>query len=344
MMQVRWDKGLCGAFARVHCACTRVAGVPPLASCSLGLGETSTRLFQEDGIGGNAIAWSPDHNLLAFGCNVGCAETGPLSLWDLSTRTRLRKLDATSINGVKFTKDLLIAAERLNKVSIWDLTKQNSSPLYSIDMASNSQASWVTLEGLDVSTHEEILAVAEFNPGRVSLVNLSLGSLQAYLPCEDDDAGLSEVPLPPWVSDCFSVGMQQAEMQGSCTDPAEGENIRKHCPKTCSSCPSPSAAPKEFTYPGQNIYDVAFHPTDPDILVVCGGSESSGFILLQNIQTGTVRQLDGHKQRVYSVSFSALGGLLASGSEDGSVKIWNTNSLQLVHQLRIHSKRVKNVA
>ena len=42
----------------------------------------------------------------------------------------------------------------------------------------------------------------------------------------------------------------------------------------------------------------------------------------------------GHTAGVFGVAFSANAGLLASGSDDGTVKLWDTSSFSLMRTLR----------
>jgi WD40 repeat protein len=52
----------------------------------------------------------------------------------------------------------------------------------------------------------------------------------------------------------------------------------------------------------------------------------------------------GHLRRVSSVALSASGDLLASGSDDGTVKLWDTRSGRLLYSLEGHGGMVNSVA
>jgi WD40 repeat protein len=57
-----------------------------------------------------------------------------------------------------------------------------------------------------------------------------------------------------------------------------------------------------------------------------------------------LRTLKGHAGKVFSVAFSPDGSRLASGSNDGTIKIWDTASGQVQRTLKGHSREVWRVA
>ena len=57
-----------------------------------------------------------------------------------------------------------------------------------------------------------------------------------------------------------------------------------------------------------------------------------------------LRRLDGHRNTVRSVAFDPSGGTLASGSRDGTVKLWEATSGKLIRTLEGHKGVVYSVA
>ena len=61
-------------------------------------------------------------------------------------------------------------------------------------------------------------------------------------------------------------------------------------------------------------------------------------------RSALVRTLTGHTDRVRSVSFSPDGSLLASGSKDGTIKLWRVSDGALVRTLTGHTGFVRSVS
>ena len=80
----------------------------------------------------------------------------------------------------------------------------------------------------------------------------------------------------------------------------------------------------------------------PDGVLMAIGSGCT--ILVWSIATGITRHtLNGHSQRVNSVSFSSNGKLIASGSEDNTVRLWDTNTGATLRTLDGHEFGVQLV-
>lgn len=53
-----------------------------------------------------------------------------------------------------------------------------------------------------------------------------------------------------------------------------------------------------------------------------------------------LRTLEGHRRRIFSMEFDPLGGTLASGSADNTVKLWEAHSGKLLRTLEGHTSIV----
>jgi WD40 repeat protein len=79
-------------------------------------------------------------------------------------------------------------------------------------------------------------------------------------------------------------------------------------------------------------------------VAVLGTSDSLNSVKLWDVSTGRVDDLLGHQDKVTSAAFSPDGRILASGSYDYTVKIWNVASRQELATLADHTHGVISVA
>jgi WD40 repeat protein len=73
-------------------------------------------------------------------------------------------------------------------------------------------------------------------------------------------------------------------------------------------------------------------------------SAGSGSITQWNLQTGVRSSLPGHEQIITSLALSPDGTLLASGSWDHTIKLWQLETGKLLHTLKGHTDAITAVA
>jgi WD40 repeat protein len=84
---------------------------------------------------------------------------------------------------------------------------------------------------------------------------------------------------------------------------------------------------------GEVVRDLEFSP-DGTALVSVAGNDSDFAIRLWEVGSGQpLRTLQGHTSIVWGVAFSPDGKLLASASKDGTAKVWDWRSGELVESL-----------
>ncbi|WP_373540027.1 NB-ARC domain-containing protein [Chamaesiphon sp.] len=88
------------------------------------------------------------------------------------------------------------------------------------------------------------------------------------------------------------------------------------------------------------IWAIAFHPQAP--LLATGGMEN--YVQIWDFQTQVCRKLLGHERRIESVAFSADGRSIASGSADGTAKVWCVDTGACLMTFRGHRDCVYGVA
>lgn len=94
-----------------------------------------------------------------------------------------------------------------------------------------------------------------------------------------------------------------------------------------------------FNVKGLYTECLAFSPYD---FLLAVGSEKT--ILLYDIfHKKHIYSLEGHKGRVYALSFSPADQLLVSGGEDGLVLLWDLKNRKLLKTIGCHNKLIKKV-
>lgn len=146
---------------------------------------------------------------------------------------------------------------------------------------------------------------------------------------EDDLGGLEldEVAEEYTEDSSTNPGDVMNVSSGEDEGPADGEE---------DSGPRPFVAELDL-HGGEPSYSLAIHPTIPGLFASAGGNDRGVmFCVLDDDEGLTVEvpfQLEGHTDTVEHVQFSPDGDYVATGSMDGTVRIWRVYSGECVHTL-----------
>jgi len=104
-----------------------------------------------------------------------------------------------------------------------------------------------------------------------------------------------------------------------------------------------TAPPGDLTHHKGIVRDVTFMPTQSSPLYLCSGGPSDGNIFVTNCETyAPVHKISAHKDQILSL-FSWKPQMLASASQDGSVKMWDLRTTKCVHEINLPVKAPTSV-
>ena len=269
--------------------------------------QTDVATF-EGHVGGVAsVAFSPNGMLLAAG-----AADDTVKLWDVETHQNIATLEGHAVGGtlVAFSPDgtTLAAGASDGIIKLWDVeTHQNTA----------------TLGGYDAVTVDAIVAAEGesywFTPvSFLSNTILAAGSgdrIKLWDVATEENIATFEVPGDLVISmSCSPDGTTLAA--GTYNSIIKLWDVATRTNTTTF----PSVAARSAWF--EPLPFISFSP-DGTLLAF-----TSTGVALWNIETGTqTNALLGHTDYIRSVSFSPDGSILASGAQDGTVRLWDPSSL-----------------
>jgi WD40 repeat protein len=93
---------------------------------------------------------------------------------------------------------------------------------------------------------------------------------------------------------------------------------------------------------GQGVADLAFSPDGRRAMFACTGGE----VQVLDRESGLVQRLRGHTKSVWGVAYSlsTARNVVVSGSDDGTVRLWDVDRLEELRRFVGHTKTVGAVA
>lgn len=255
-----------------------------------------------------AIAISPDGRRLASG-------GGYLRLWDILGNTEPRTLspldDLASFSFSPNGKRLATLGRYKDSLDLWDV--ERAEVVRSLSGGSS------LISSLALSADEKTLASYSTIDQAIVLWDITSGKQLRTI--RVGSSGLdNKIVFSP---DGKSLATGSPDNTIKLWNVADGKTLRVFNGGTLFSNPSA----------------IAF---SPDGLLLAGGGYNS--IKVWEVANGTEIKSLVHSRQVRSVAFSSDGKLLVSGGDDHTVKIWDSKTGTLLHQLMGHAAEVNTVA
>ena len=315
----------------------------------------------------HSVAFSPDGNTLASG-----GDDDTVRVWDANTGKHLHTLRHTDwVNSVSFSPDgqTLASGSWDNTVNVWDvntgrhlrtLTRRHTGYYYYVysvafspdgnTLASGSGKGGGEIHLWDVNTGRSLRTVTlTGHMDRVNSVSFSPDdSILASGGSSDDNLHLWDV----------NTGRHLRTLEGhtywvdSVSFSPDGQLLASGSQDGTPRVWDVNTGSYLRTLTGRGSYgnSVAFSP-DGNTLASAGAywnenHGSSNYIVgLWDVNTNRqIGTLEGHQDRINSVSFSPDGNTLASGSADETVRVWDVNTGRHLRTLTGHGSLVASVS
>ncbi|CAI7650582.1 unnamed protein product [Penicillium pancosmium] len=311
----------------------------------------------------HSVAFSPSGQLLASGSGKSHSEDNYVRLWDLATGALLQILQGHSglVYSVAFSPDgrLLASGSGDKTVRLWDpaidvvqqpiskhrnwkgpLSLSSDGNLLATVFNEKTIGLWDSVTGnlqRILEGHSNAISVIAFSPNSCLLASSSYdGTTRLWDPVT---GVLQHILMDHSISLTFSPNSRVLAL----IDPELESTIRLWDPVT---------GILQRTLEGRSfhLHPIAFSPDTKLLASNCDhewSKQNAGnhAIFIWDLVTGELRQtLKGHLPRTFSVSFSPNRQLLASGSEDNTVRLWNLATGTLQQTLRTHYKAALTLA
>lgn len=313
----------------------------------------------------NVVSFHPNENLIA-----SSSEDGIIRLWDMEGKVvRTFSGHKEQVIAVRFSQDgkILASAGFDNKIKLWDVTtgkeintiEGHNNRVYSLSfsrdaktLASAGSDNVIKLWNLEdlknikeietLKGHSNQIFSIRFSPDNTTLVsagadttirlwNVNTSESLTY-PKSTDKKSLVSKPLKP-----TQLALKKQSLKQNLPLPKTSP-----IPNSWQGKVIQGREIQRFSGYSDSVVSISFHPKNQTIATA---SERENKIILwsKGSKDWDMKTLSGHTGNVNYIIFSPDGQILASASDDGTVKLWNLEKDMHVNTLNI-KQSVQNVS
>jgi len=276
--------------------------------------NNQSKLFNVGERGGKVLRWHPRVTTKLL---VGCGD-GSLVVFETSTRkkhsivgkSKTSKDAVTDAQWDPLSEDYLLASFKDGSLALFDASTEKEVHQFERQHQGISALAWARGQpGNFVTVTDRVGVLRLWNVSqRAPLLQIKVGT-----------AGVVCIKAVPSEPSWFVLSFKNSSV-GVC-------DIASRTMRFTSS-------------PGhsETIFDVAFHPNDPDLL---GTASYDGHVKLWRISTGASERemYAGKEQTLYGLAFAPDATRVCAVSSVGVVFIWNSETGTQLHRLQVHTGR-----
>lgn len=280
------------------------------------------------------VAFRPDGKVLASGGRRN------ISLWRLSDHSRVAHIaarQAGEIFSVHYSPDgrYLIAGDSAGTITLWQPEVDTKRPFRRWPQYPNDNTPRSEVSTVRFSPEGDVIA-SGWSDGAVKFWNLE-GTFLGEERFEQPIASLAFNPK----GDHLLVATRVGPTDGAQANQGEIKvfQVNTDSAGQIDLALIATASPTQAHHLG-GVLSVAFNPVDHNQFA-SGGEDGS--IKLWTMTGDLQKTLEGHRDAVTRVDYSANGKMLASSSRDNTIKLWRVHQGTMISSLNRHKRQVAKV-